>query len=83
MTTVISRDHLIGSVPVGVCQRKGYQASRLAENSTLRRVSGQTSATNAWNQNWNSSNPGNQNNGNKTNTNRVRATRRPGARQYA
>ena len=83
MTTVISRDHLIGSVPVGDCQRKGYQASRLAENSALRRVSGQTSATNAWNQNWNSSNPGNQNNNGKTNTNRVRAIRRPGARQYA
>ena len=51
MITVISRDHLIGSVPVGDLQRKGYQASRLVENSTLRRVSGQTSATNAWNQN--------------------------------
>lgn len=80
MTTVISRDHLIGSVPVGDRQREGYQASRLVENSALRRVSAQTSATNAWNQNWNSSNPGNQNNNNMTSTNRVRAIRRPGAR---
>ena len=80
MTTVISRDHLIGSVPVGDCQRKGYQASRLAENSALRLVSGQTSATNAWNQIWNSSNPGYQNNNDKTYTYRVRAIRRPGAR---
>jgi retron-type reverse transcriptase len=34
------------------------------------------SATNAWNQNWNSSNPGYQNNNNKTNAYRVRAVRR-------
>lgn len=79
MTTVILRDHLIGSVPVGNRQREGYQASRLAENSALRRVSGQTSATNAWNQNWNSSYPGNQNNDNKTNTNRVRAIQATGS----
>jgi hypothetical protein len=83
MTTVISRVHLIGSATVGNYQRKGYQASRAAEHSAVRRVSGQTSATNAWNQNWNTSNPGNQNNNNKNNTNRVRAVRRPGARQNA
>lgn len=80
MSTLISRDHLIGSVPVGTsCQRKGYPASLSAEQSSGRRVSVRTSASNAWNQNWNSSNPGNQNNNNKTNTNRVRAVRRPGA----
>jgi hypothetical protein len=80
MTTVISSDHLIGSVPVGLAiQRKGYPASLPAEHSAGRRVSARTSASNAWNQNWNSSNPGNQNNNNKTNANRVRAVRRPGA----
>lgn len=57
MTTVISSVHLIGSVPVGNRQREGYPASRAAELSAARRVSGQTSASNAWNQNWNSSNP--------------------------
>ncbi len=83
MTTVISRDHLIGSVPVAAMQREGYPASLFAETSASRRVSAQTSATNAWNQNWNSSNPGNQNNNNKTNTNRVRAVRQPEARHHA
>lgn len=83
MTTVISSVHLIGSASVGECQREGYQASFAAEDSAARRVSTQTSASNAWNQNWNSSNPGNQNNNNKTNTNRVRAVRRPEARHHA
>ena len=82
MTKVISSDHLIGLVPVGSGQREGYPASREAEHSAPRRVSARASATNAWNQNWNSSNPGNQNNNNKTNTNRVRAVRRPGAINY-
>lgn len=83
MTTVISSVHLIGSVPVGNHQREGYPASRAAELSAARHVSGQTSASNAWNQYWNSSNPGNQNNNNKTNANRVRAVRRPGAMSHA
>lgn len=83
MTKVISSVHLIGSVPVGFCQREGYPANRAAEHSAVRRVSARTSASNAWNQNWNSSNPGNQNNNNKTNTNRVRAVRRPEARRHA
>lgn len=85
MTTVISSVHLIGFMPVGrvqSCQREGYQASLVMEDSIARRVSAWTSATNAWNQNWNSSNPGNQNNNNKTNTNRVRAVRRPEARHH-
>lgn len=80
MITVISSDHLIGLASVGPSQREGYQASREAEHSASRRVSVRASATNAWNQNWNSSNPGNQNNNNKTNTNRVRAVRRPEAK---
>lgn len=60
MITVITSDHLIGLAPVGPGQREGYQASREAEHSASRRVSVRASATNAWNQNWNSSNPGNQ-----------------------
>lgn len=79
MITVISSDHLIGLAPVGRSQREGYPASRAVEYSAARRVSVRASATNAWNQNWNSSNPGNQNNNNKTNTYRGRAVRRPGA----
>ena len=35
------------------------------------------SSNNAWNQNFNTSNPGNQNNNNKNNSNRARAVRRP------
>lgn len=77
---VTSGDHLIGSVPVGTAaQRKGHQASLPAAASAGRHVSARTSASNAWNQNWNSSNPGNQNNNDKTNTNRVRAARPPGS----
>lgn len=77
---VTSGDHLIGSVSVGTAaQRKGHQASGPAAVSAGRRVSARTSASNAWNQNWNSSNPGYQNNNNKTNANRVRAARLPGA----
>ena len=79
MITVISSDHLIGLVPVGRSQREGYPASRAVEYSAARRVSVRASASNAWNQNWNSSNPGNQNNNNKTSAHRVRAVRRPGA----
>jgi len=69
-------------------QRKG-DASFRAVNTARRCVSAQSnpgsfnywsssefSVTNAWNQNWNSSNPGNQNNNNKTNANYVRAVRR-------
>lgn len=83
MTTVISSDHLIGSVPVAIRQREGYQASPTAECSAAGYVSVRTSASNAWNQNWNSSNPGNQNNNNKTTAYRVRAVRRPGAMRHA
>jgi len=79
MVTAITSVHLIGVMPVGYFQRKGYQASLTAEHSAARCVSAWPSASNAWNQNWNSSNPGNQNNNNKTNANRVRAVRRPGA----
>lgn len=82
MTTVISSVHLIGSMPVGSFQREGYPANLAADYSAARCVSAWTSATNAWNQNWNSSNPGNQNNNNKTNTNCVRAVRRPGAKHH-
>jgi hypothetical protein len=83
MTKVISSVHLIGVTPVGVFQRKGRKASLAPENSVARRVSVWPSASNAWNQNWNSSNPGNQNNNNKTNAYRVRAVRRPGAATHA
>ena len=38
--------------------------------------SSENDATNAWNQNFNSGNPGNQNNNTKTNSNYVRAVRR-------
>lgn len=80
MITVISSDHLIGLASVGPSQREGYQASREAEHSASRRVSVRASATNAWNQNWNSSYPGYQNFSNKTYTYRVRAVRRPEAK---
>lgn len=83
MVMAIASVHLIGVMPVGASQRKGYQASLAAEHSAARRVSAWPSASNAWNQNWNSSNPGNQNNNNKTNTNRVRVVRRPGAVNHA
>ena len=77
MAKAIMSVHLIGSMPVGQQrQRDGYQASLAAEHSAVRCVSAWTSASNAWNQNWNSSNPGNQNNNDKTNTYRVRAVRR-------
>ena len=82
MTTVILSVHLIGSVPVGFGQREGFPASRAAEHSAARRVSARTSASNAWNQNWHSSNTGNQNNNNKTNAYRVRAVRRPEAGRH-
>lgn len=81
MITVISRDHLIGFAPVAERQREG-KSSLTAEHSAARCVSARTSATNAWNQNWNSSNPGNQNNNNKTNAYRVRAVRRPEAMSH-
>jgi len=81
------RDRSIGTAPV-VMQRKAY-CSFCAVKTAQRRVSARSntgsfnywsaseySATNAWNQNWNSSNPGNQNNNNKTNANYVRAVRR-------
>lgn len=81
------RDRFIGTVPA-VMQRKGI-ASFCAVNTTQRRVSARSitgssnywsaseySATNSWNQNWNTGNPGNQNNNNKSNANYVRAVRR-------
>ena len=83
MVKAITRVHLIGVMPVGASQRKGYQASLAAELSAARRVSAWPSASNAWNQNWNSSNPGNQNNNNKASAYRVRAVRRPGAVNHA
>lgn len=80
MVKATMRDHLIGAAPVGLAsQREGRKASFAAAFSAARRVSVQPSASNAWNQNWNTSNPGNQNNNNKTNVYRVRAVRRPGA----
>ena len=85
--TAYIRDRSIGTVPA-VMQRKG-RASFCAVNTAQRRVSARSnigsfnywsaseySTTNAWNQNWNSSNTGNQNNNNKTNANYVRAVRR-------
>ena len=78
IVTAIIRDLLIGAIPA-VKQRKGFIASLPMEFSVGRCVSVWPSASNAWNQNWNSSNPGNQNNNNKNNTNRVRAVRRPKA----
>lgn len=74
------RDHSIGFAPGGVApHREGHQASHATQHCAARRVSVRTNATNAWNQNWHSSNPGYQNNNNKTNANRVRAVRRPKA----
>jgi len=83
------RDRSIGTAPAAFGQRKGVCASFRVVLTARRCVSARSkpgatnywsaseySATNAWNQNWNSSNPGNQNNNNKTNANRVRAFRR-------
>ena len=80
-------DRSIGTAPV-VMQRKA-NCSFCAVKTAQRRVSARSntgsfsywsaseySATNAWNQNWNSSNPGNQNNNNKANAIYVRAVRR-------
>lgn len=39
MVTAIKSVQLIGITPVGVSQRKGYQASQLVESSALCRVS--------------------------------------------
>lgn len=79
MVKASMRDHLIGAAPVEqATQREGRKASCAAVIPAAQRVSAQPHASNAWNQNWDSSNPGNQNNNNKTNTNRVRAVRRPG-----
>lgn len=83
MTTVVKSVQLIGDMSVDVSQRKGYQASQLVEHSAFCRVSTYPIASNAWNQNWNSSNPGNQNNNGKTNASRVRAARLPEAMNYA
>ena len=69
------RDHLIGTATVGANQRYVFD-SLAQEQSIARRVSARSNASNAWNQNWNSSIPGYQNNNNKTNSNRVRAVRR-------
>ena len=79
MVTATMSVHLIGTAPVEIAtQREGRKASFAVAISSARRVRVQSSASNAWNQNWNSSNPGNQNNNNKTNGNYVRAVRRPG-----
>jgi len=80
-------DRSIGTAPVAM-QRKAKCSFR-AVKTARRRVSARSntgsfnywsaseySATNAWNQNWNSSNPGNQNNNNKANAYYVRAVRR-------
>lgn len=83
MVTAVKRVQLIGITPVGLHQRKGYQASHSVEHSAVCRVSVWSIAPNAWNQNWHSSNPGNQNNNGKTNTNCVRAARLPEAMKYA
>ena len=84
------RDRSIGTAPVVVMahQRKG-EASLVVVWTAMRRVSvrsnigsynywscSEYSTTNAWNQNWNSGNPGNQNNNNKTAAYYVRAVRR-------
>jgi len=75
---VSKRDHLIGPHPLSN-QRKGFIASFLAEDSAKQCVSVWHCSSNAWNQNYNTSNPGNQNNNNKNNSNYVRAVRRPEA----
>jgi len=86
--TVSISDRSIGIMPAVIQQRKGDASFRVV-STARRRVSAwsnygsynywsasEYSTTNAWNQNWNSSNPGNQNNNNKTNANYVRAVRR-------
>ena len=84
--TVSISDRLIGATPVATRdERAGREpASFTAPGDDPRAVrcvsaspSSEFSATNAWNQNYNTSNPGNQNNNNKTNNNRARAVRRP------
>ena len=85
--TVSISDRLIGATPVADRdERAGRESARFtlpgADPRTVRCVSAspssECSATNAWNQNYNTSNPGNQNyNNNKTNNNRARAVRRP------
>ena len=72
------RVHLIGPYPLGN-QRKGCKASFLAEDSAKQCVSVRHSTTNAWNQNYNTSNPGYQSNVDKGNSLYVRAVRRPEA----
>ena len=84
--TVSISDRLIGAAPVTCgderADRKSasFGVSGSSDSWTPRYVSvspsSESSATNAWNQNYNTSNPGNQNNNNKTNTNRARACRR-------
>lgn len=84
--TVSISDRLIGATPVASRdERAGREPASFtlpgADPRTVRCVSAspssESSATNAWNQNYNTSNPGNQNNNNKTNNNRARAVRRP------
>jgi RNA-directed DNA polymerase len=83
------RDRSIGTAPAAYQQRKGVCANFRVVLTARRCVRARSklgssnywsaseySATNAWNQNWNTSNPGNQNNTNKTNAFRVRAVRR-------
>jgi len=77
MVKAVMSDQLIGTAPAALKQREGVNASFAVGSPAARCVSAQSHASNAWNQNWNSSNPGNQNNNNKTNTNRARAVRRP------
>jgi len=75
--TAVMSDQLIGTAPAAAAQRDGACASFTEGAPSVRCVSAQSNASNAWNQNWNSSNPGYQNNNNKNNTYRVRAVRRP------
>jgi hypothetical protein len=84
--TVSISDRLIGATPVTAGDERacGMQASCAAPAIKARAVrsvsvspSSEFSATNGWNQNYNTSNPGNQNTNNKTNNNRARAARRP------
>jgi hypothetical protein len=84
--TVSISDRLIGATPVTAGDERADRmpASCAAPADSARPArsvsvppSSEFSATSGWNQNYNTSNPGNQNNNNKTNNNRARAVRRP------
>lgn len=76
-------DRLIGAMPVVRHDRARTPASFATSLYAARCVSAwprsEYASNNGWNQNYNTSNPGNQNNNNKTNNNRARAVRRPEA----